>query len=68
MLTVRLPKDLEFHLSKLAEALDEQKSKIVIQALRQYIEDKSDYLLASKIYKKKNKTYTHEEMLRELNL
>ena len=50
MLTVRLPKDLEDSLSELSKELGTQKSKLVINALEQYIEDKQDYILAHKIY------------------
>lgn len=68
MLTVRLPDELEAGLNNLAQALATQKSKIVIAALKQYIEDKQDYLLAGDIYAANNSSYTHEEVLRELGL
>jgi predicted DNA-binding protein len=68
MLTVRLPDELEIGLNNLAQALSTQKSKIVIAALQQYIEDKQDYILASNVYAANNSSYTHEEVLRELGL
>jgi len=68
MLTVRLPKDLESSLLELASKLGINKSKMVVEALQHYMEDKKDYLLASKIYKAQNKFYTHEEVLSELGL
>ena len=68
MLTIRLSAELDVRLSNLAQALSTSKSKIVIAALKQYIEDKQDYLLAGNISAANNSSYTHQEVLRELEL
>lgn len=68
MLSVRLPKELECSLSDVAKQLKTDKSKIVIDALNQYIEDKQDYLSAHTIFAQNNKRYTFEEVLNELKL
>jgi predicted DNA-binding protein len=68
MLTVRLPAELDVGLSNLAKALSTSKSKIVIAALKQYIEDKQDYLLAGNISAANNSSYIHREVLLELGL
>jgi predicted DNA-binding protein len=68
MFSIRLPKELETDLVCLAKQLHLNKSKIVISALTQYIEDQQDYITASTILKQNNKRYTHEEVMRELDL
>jgi predicted DNA-binding protein len=68
MLSVRLPKELEYNLSEIAKQLKSDKSKVVIDALSQYIEDKQDYLSAHTVFVQNNKRYTFEEVLNELKL
>lgn len=68
MFSIRLPKELETDLIGLAKQLHINKSKIVISALAQYIEDQQDYITASSILKQNNKKYTHDEVMRELEL
>ena len=68
MLSVRLPKELEYNLSEIARQLKSDKSKVVIDALSQYIEDKQDYLSAHAVFVQNNKRYTFEEVLNELKL
>lgn len=68
VLTVKLPKDLEVQLSQLSAELNKTEDQVVVEALRQYVEDKLDYIQASKVYSNKNKTYTHEQVLNKLGL
>ena len=68
MFSIRLPEELETDLVCLAKQLHLTKSKVVISALKQYIEDQQDYITANKIFNQNNKRYTHEEVMRELDL
>lgn len=68
MFSIRLPQDLETSLTSLSKQLNVNKSKVVIAALKNYIEDKQDYLKATRVFDKNNKKYTHEELLDELDL
>jgi len=68
MFSIRLPEELETDLAVLAKQLHLTKSKIVITALRQYINDQRDYITANKIFNQNNEKYTHEEVMRELDL
>jgi predicted DNA-binding protein len=68
MLSVRLPEELEQNLTILSEQMHINKSKLVITALKEYIEDKQDYLAACDIFGRNNKRYTHEELISELGL
>jgi len=68
MLTVILPKDLEDSLTKISKEMEISQNQIVIDALKQYIENKIDYCIANKVYQANNKCYTHEQVLCELEL
>ena len=68
MFSIRLPEELESDLVCLAKQRHLTKSKIVINALRQYIEDQKDYITADKIFNQNNKRHTHEEVMRELEI
>jgi predicted DNA-binding protein len=68
MVSIRLPQELETDLVYLAKQLNLTKSKIVINALKQYIEDQQDYIRANTIFNQNNKRYTNEEVMRELDL
>jgi predicted DNA-binding protein len=67
MFSIRLPEELETDLICLAKQLNLTKSKIVISALKQYIEDKQDYITANTIFNQNNKKYTYEEVMSELD-
>ncbi|MDQ5922209.1 MAG: hypothetical protein QG673_2268 [Pseudomonadota bacterium] len=68
MFSVRLPEELEQNLTILSEQMHINKSKLVIAALKEYIEDRQDYLAASDVFGRNNKRYTHEELISELGL
>ena len=44
--SIRLPEDLARRLDELAKSLDRPKTYIVTKALREYLEEYEDYLLA----------------------
>ncbi len=44
--SVRLPEDVARRLDELAKSLDRPKTYIVTKALREYLEDYEDYLIA----------------------
>ena len=44
--SVRLPEDVAKRLEELAESLDRPKTYIVTKALREYLEEYEDYLIA----------------------
>jgi RHH-type rel operon transcriptional repressor/antitoxin RelB len=68
MFSIRLPEELETDLVCLAKQLHLTKSKIVIRALKQYINDQQDYITANTVFNQNNKRYTHEEVMSELDL
>ncbi len=72
MLALRLSEELETRLNTVAEATGRSKSKIVRDALEQYLEEREDYLLAAARYEEHlhdpTKAVSFEEVLRELNL
>jgi len=45
-ISVRLPEDVAKHLDELAKSLDRPKTYIVTKALREYLEEYEDYLIA----------------------
>ncbi|MBV8438229.1 MAG: ribbon-helix-helix protein, CopG family [Silvibacterium sp.] len=68
MLGVRLEPELEARLESLAKATGRTKSFYAKEAIRQYIEDREDSLLADKILSRNEPVYTLEEVKRELGL
>ncbi len=68
MLSVRLPVDLERELAIFSEQQSIHKSKVVIEALKRYLEDSQDYIQASGIYAQNNKRYTNEEIMNEFKI
>ena len=69
MLSIRLPKDLDERLSRLAEFTKRTKSHFVKEALERYLEDLEDsYEALDRIMKPDAKYYTTEEVKRELDL
>lgn len=61
MLTVRLNKDLENRLGKLAHTTGRSKSYYAQKAISEFLEDKQDYLEALAVLEKSKKKYTIEE-------
>ena len=68
MLGVRLEPELEKRLERLAKKTGRTKSYYAKEAIRQYIEDCEDYLLAVEVSKRNEKTFSLEEVRRELGL
>ncbi|MBV8115993.1 MAG: ribbon-helix-helix protein, CopG family [Silvibacterium sp.] len=68
MLGVRLEPDLEARLDRLARKTGRTKSFYAKEAIRQYIEDCEDYLLAVEVSKRNEETFSLEEVRRELGL
>ena len=72
MLAVRLPADLEARLNKLAKETGRSKSWIAREAIKERIADLEDLAIAEKRYADvkagRSKTYTLEEVERELGL
>ena len=65
MLSIRLDSDIEKSISALAAAMNETKSSVIRAALLQYIEDKTDYILAANALKNTKKRFSLEEVLAE---
>jgi RHH-type transcriptional regulator, rel operon repressor / antitoxin RelB len=68
MLGVRLEPELEARLESLAKATGRSKSFYAKEAIRQYIEDREDSLLADKVLRRNEPVFTLEEVKRELGL
>ncbi len=68
MLGVRLEPEMEKRLERLAKKTGRTKSYYAKEAIRQYIEDREDSLLADEILNKNEPTFTLEEVRRELGL
>ncbi len=69
MLTVRLPKELEDKLGRLAAATSRTKSFFVKEALQRYLEDLDDaYVALDRVLKPGAGYYTTEETRDELGL
>ena len=68
MLGVRLEPEMERRLERLAKKTGRTKSYYAKEAIRQYIEDREDSLLADEILSRNEPTFTLEEVRRELGL
>ncbi len=68
MLGVRLEPDLESKLEKLAKKTGRTKSYYARQAIRQYLEDREDYLLGIAVLERNEPTISLEELERRLGL
>jgi RHH-type rel operon transcriptional repressor/antitoxin RelB len=68
MLGVRLEPEIEKRLERLAKKTGRTKSYYAKEAIRQYIEDREDSLLADDILSRNEPTFTIEEVRRELGL
>jgi RHH-type rel operon transcriptional repressor/antitoxin RelB len=68
MLGVRLEPELEKRLERLAKKTGRTKSYYAKEAIRQYVEEREDYLLAVEVSKRNEKTFSLEEVRRELGL
>jgi RHH-type rel operon transcriptional repressor/antitoxin RelB len=68
MLGVRLEPEMEKRLERLAKKTGRTKSYYAKEAIRQYIEDREDSLLADEIVSRNEPTFTLAEVRRELGL
>jgi RHH-type transcriptional regulator, rel operon repressor / antitoxin RelB len=68
MLGVRLEPELEKRLERLAKKTGRTKSYYAKEAIRQYVEDREDYLLAIEVSKRNEKTFSLEDVRRKLGL
>jgi RHH-type rel operon transcriptional repressor/antitoxin RelB len=68
MLGVRLDPELEKRLERLAKKTGRTKSYYAKEAIRQYVEDREDYLLAIEVSKRNEKTFSLEDVRRKLGL
>jgi len=68
MLGVRLEPELEAKLEKLAKKTGRSKSYYAKEAIRQFLEDREDYLLGLAVLERKEPTISLEELERRLGL
>lgn len=68
MIAVRLPKELETQLERVAHETNRSKSYYIRKALEQYLEDREDYLLAVARLEENNPRIPYEKMRKELEL
>lgn len=66
-ISVRLPKDIAKRLDELAKSLDRSKTYIVTKALREYLEEYEDYLIALHRLNDKNDRVISEKELVKLD-
>jgi len=64
--SVKLPKDIAKRLDELAKSLDRSKTYIVTKALREYLEEYEDYLIALNRLNDKNDRIISEKELVKL--
>ncbi len=68
MLGIRLDPELETRLEKLAKKTGRSKSYYAREAIRQFLEDREDYLLGVAILEKKNPRISLEDLEKKLDL
>ena len=68
MLGIRLDPELERRLNDLAKKTGRSKSYYAREAIRQFLEDREDYLLGLSALEKKGPRITLEDLERELDL
>ena len=68
MLVIRLPTDIESRLSSLAQKTGRSKSFYAREALEHYLEEMEDYYLAQERLRLSEKTWSQEEIERELGI
>ena len=68
MMTIRLENELEHQLDKLAEETGRTQAYFVREAIKNYLEDRSDYLLALKRLEEAGPRVSLEDVERELGL
>jgi len=68
MLGIRLEPDLEARLRKLAKRTGRSKSYYAREAIRQYLEDREDYLLGIAVLERDEPTISLKQLERRLGL
>jgi RHH-type rel operon transcriptional repressor/antitoxin RelB len=68
MLGVRLNKEIESRLNKLCEETGHTKSYYAKKALREFLEDREDYLLGLAVLERNEPTISLEELEKKLGL
>lgn len=68
MLAVRLDEELEKRLNRLAKETGRTKSYYVKEAIRQFLEDREDYLLGIAALERKEPTVSLADVRKELGL
>ena len=68
MLGVRLEKELEERLAKLARETGRSKSYYAREAIRQFLEEREDYLLGMSVLEREEPRISLEELERRLGL
>lgn len=68
MIAVRLPKELEAKLNKVARETHRSKSYYIRKALEQFLEDREDYLLVIARLEEKNPRIPYQKIREELGL
>ena len=63
--SVKLPKDIAKRLDELAKSLDRSKTYIVTKALREYLEEYEDYLIAlNRLNDKNDRVISEKELVK----
>lgn len=68
MIAVRLPKELETQLERVAHETHRSKSYYIRKALEQFLEDREDYLLAVARLEENNPRISLDEALKKIGL
>jgi RHH-type rel operon transcriptional repressor/antitoxin RelB len=68
MLGIRLEPDLDRRLARLARKTGRSKSYYAREAIRQYLEDREDYLLGISVLERQEPTISLRELERRLGL
>lgn len=68
MIAVRLTKELETRLEKIASETHRSKSYYIRKALEQFLEDREDYLLAVARLEENNSRIPYEKVRKEFGL
>ena len=68
MLAVRLPKDVEARLQRLAERTGRSKSYYARQAITEFLDEREDYLIALSRLERREPTISLEELEKSLGL
>ena len=67
-IAVRLPKELEMQLDRMATITHRSKSYYIRKALENFFEDREDYLIAAARLEEKNDRVPYKKMRKDLGL